>query len=161
MVLKSPPHTGRIAAILERYPDAKFVHIHRNPYSIFPSTKNLWMRLSKDEGAQRPSGVGMDDYIFDSLNTMYDAFEEDVQQLKPDQYCEVAYKELTARPLESLEKIYRDLDLGGFENVQSTFEAFAATQKSYKKNKFEMASELKEEIASRWSRYFERYGYEK
>ncbi len=119
------------------------------------------MRLSKDEGAQRPSGEGMEDYIFDSLNTMYDAFEEDVKHLKPDQYCEVAYKELTARPMESLEKIYRDLNLDGFENVQPIFEDFAATQKSYKKNKFEMAPALKEQIATRWSRYFERYGYEK
>ncbi len=161
MVLKSPPHTGRIAVLLERYPDAKFVHIHRNPYSIFPSTHNLWMRLSRDEGAQRPGGKGMDDYIFDSLNAMYDAFEEDVKLLKPDQYCEVAYKELTARPMESLEKIYRDLNLGGFENVRPIFEAFAATQKAYKKNKFEMAPELKEKIARRWHRYFERYGYEK
>ena len=32
VVLKSPTHTGRIKTLLERYPDAKFVHIHRNPY---------------------------------------------------------------------------------------------------------------------------------
>ncbi len=161
LVLKSPPHTGRIKAILERYPDAKFVHIHRNPYSIFPSTYNLWMRLSKDEGVQRPKGEGLEDYIFDSLNTMYEAFEEDIKLLAPNQYCEVAYKELTARPMESMEKIYRDLELGGYETVQPIFEEFAASQKSYKKNKFEIAPEIKEQIATRWHGYFERYGYEK
>jgi hypothetical protein len=119
------------------------------------------MRLSKDEGVQRPQGEGLEDYIFDSLNTMYEAFEEDIQLLAPNQYCEVAYKELTARPMESLEKIYRDLDLGDYETVQPIFENFAASQKSYKKNKFEIAPEIKEKIAHRWHRYFERYGYEK
>ena len=161
VVLKSPPHTGRIKAILERYPDAKFVHIHRNPYSIFPSTYNLWMRLSRDEGAQRPTGEGMEDYIFDTLNTMYEAFEEDIKQLKSNQFCEIAFKELTARPMESLEKVYRELELDEFDKVQPIFEEFAASQKSYKKNKFEMTPEIKEEIARRWHRYFERYGYEK
>ncbi|MGL4593113.1 MAG: sulfotransferase family protein [Thermoguttaceae bacterium] len=160
IILKSPPHTGRIRALLQKYPDAKFIHIHRNPYSIFPSTYNLWMRLSKDEGAQRPKGVGMEDYIFNSLNTMYDAFEEDTRNLPPNQFCDIAYKELTARPIESLEKIYGNLGLERFENVKPIFEEYAASQKSYKKNKFEMTPELKEQIATRWKRYFDRYGYE-
>jgi hypothetical protein len=159
IILKSPPHTGRIRTILERFPEAKFVHIHRNPYSIFPSTYNLWMRLSKDEGAQRPKGVGMEDYIFNSLNTMYDAFEADLELLKPNQFCNIGYKELTASPVETLEKIYQTLELGEFDSTKSIFEEFAATQRSYQKNQFEMSPEIKEQIAIRWRRYFERYGY--
>jgi hypothetical protein len=161
LVLKSPPHTARIRTILERYPDAKFVHIHRNPYSLFPSTYNLWMRLSKDEGAQRPTGEGMEEYVFDSLVRMYEAFAADVPLLKPGQYCEVAYKELTARPMETLEKLYRELELDGYETVQPEIEKFATSQKEYKKNKFEIDPELKQKIADRWSWYFDHYGYEK
>ncbi len=161
LVLKSPPHTARIKTILERFPDAKFVHIHRNPYSLFPSTHNLWMRLARDEGAQRPTEEGMEEYIFSSLVNMYEAFDADIPLLKPGQYCEVAYKELTARPMETIEKLYREIDLDGFENVKPEMEKFAASQKDYKKNKFEMAPELKQKIADRWSWYFEHYGYEK
>ena len=159
IVLKSPPHTGRIKTLLERYPDAKFIHIHRNPYSIFPSTYNLWMRLSRDEGAQRPSGKGMEDYIFDNLNTMYDAFDEDVQQLQTNQFCDIAYKELTSAPVETLEKIYRTLELGGFDDVRSVFQEYADSQRTYKKNKFSIDPELQSQIRARWKRYFERYGY--
>jgi hypothetical protein len=160
IILKSPPHTGRIKTLLERYPDAKFIHIHRNPYSIFPSTYNLWMRLSKDEGAQRPTGKGMEDYIFDSLNTMYDAFEEDVKNLPSNQFCDIAYKDLTSAPVETLEKIYRSLELEGFDEARLAFEQYADSQKEYKKNKFSMEPELQSQIAKRWRRYFERYGYE-
>jgi hypothetical protein len=161
VVLKSPPHTGRIRTILEKYPDAKFVHIHRHPYSIFPSTYNLWMRLSKDEGAQNPTGKGMEEYVFENFVTMYQAFGDDVSLLKPDQFCDIAYKDLTASPIETLEKIYNTLELGNFENVRQIFEQYAASQKNYRKNKFEMKPEIKEQIAKRWSLYFERYGYEK
>ena len=159
VVLKSPTHTGRIKTLLERYPDAKFIHIHRNPYSVFPSTYNLWMRLSLDEGAQRPSGKGMEDYIFDNLNTMYDALEEDIGRLSANQFCDIAFKDLTAAPVETLEKIYRSLELGDFDEIRPVFQQYAESQREYKKNKFSMDPELKMQIASRWKRYFERYEY--
>ncbi|MDR3233983.1 MAG: sulfotransferase [Planctomycetaceae bacterium] len=159
IVLKSPPHTGRIRTLLERFPDAKFVHIYRNPYAIFPSTVNLWKRLSKDEGVQRPKN-GFEDYVFESLNTMYEAFDEDIKLLKAEQFCSIAYSELTASPVETLEKIYADLQLGNFEDVCNSIADYAASQKSYKKNKFSMDTKLREEIAVRWQRYFERFGFD-
>jgi hypothetical protein len=119
------------------------------------------MRLAKDEGAQKPKGNGLEDYIFDTLNTMYDAFETDLELFEPNQFCEVAFKELTGNPVATLEKIYQSLKLGEFETVQPIFTEFAATQKSYQKNKFDLTQEIKEQIANRWHRYFERYGYEK
>ena len=118
------------------------------------------MRLSRDEGTQRPSGNGMEDYIFENLNTMYDALEEDVKQLPTNQFCDIAYKELTSTPVETLEKIYRTLELDNFDEVRSIFQQYADSQKEYKKNKFSMDPELKTKIATRWKRYFERYGYE-
>ncbi len=51
IVLKSPAHTCRIKVLLELFPRAKFVHIVRDPYVIFPSTLNLWKRLYRDQGA--------------------------------------------------------------------------------------------------------------
>ena len=38
IVLKSPPHTFRVKTLLELFPNARFVHIIRDPHVIFPST---------------------------------------------------------------------------------------------------------------------------
>src|SRR6185503_18547298 len=38
LIVKSPGHTGRIKLLLEMFPDARFVHIHRDPYTVFQST---------------------------------------------------------------------------------------------------------------------------
>ena len=59
IVLKSPPHTCRVKVLLEMFPKAKFVHIVRDPYVIFPSTVNLWKRLYRDEGLQMPNLRGL------------------------------------------------------------------------------------------------------
>src|SRR5437899_11077712 len=37
-ILKSPPHTARIPLLLEMFPAAKFVHIHRDPVAVFQSS---------------------------------------------------------------------------------------------------------------------------
>src|SRR5208283_2359807 len=42
IVLKSPPHLGRVSTILEIFPRAQFVHIVRDPYRVYLSTRKLW-----------------------------------------------------------------------------------------------------------------------
>lgn len=160
VLLKSPPHTARIKTFLERFPDAKFVHIHRNPYTLYPSTYNLWMKLSRIHGVQIPHGKNLEEKVFSDFERMYAAFDEDVKSLGEDQLVDIAFDELTARPVETLEKIYAKLGLDGFEKYREKFTAFAATQKSYKKNKFEIAPEIKDGITRRWKGYLDRYGYE-
>src|SRR5262249_11698146 len=41
LVLKSPPHTARIRLLLGLFPGARFVHIHRDPYVVFSSTRHM------------------------------------------------------------------------------------------------------------------------
>ena len=81
IVLKLPPHTCRIRVLLEMFPQAKFVHIVRDQYVVFPSTVNLWKRLYRDEGWQLPKYRGLDDHVFKTLTRMYEAFERDRELL--------------------------------------------------------------------------------
>ena len=158
VVLKSPPHTARVRAILKRFPDAKFIHLARDPFVLFPSTVNLWKKLAQTHGLQLPKGgPKLEEKVLKNFEDMYDAYLDDVSLIKEGNLCDITYDELVAAPVETLERIYSTLNLGDFEANRSTFEEFAQSQKSYKKNKFELAPEMKETIAKRWSKYFDRY----
>lgn len=159
IVLKSPTHTARIRTLLEKYPDAKFVHIHRNPYKIFPSTYNLWLRLAQDEGLQVPTGNELTEYVFSSFLEMYEAFDRDVPLLKPEQFADISFKSLTSDPVGTIRGIYEKLQLDGFDSVASKIQEHADSQREYKKNKFEIDPALAGEIATRWSKYIQKYGY--
>ena len=37
VLLKSPAHTGKIRLLLDLFPKARFVHIHRHPYEVYQS----------------------------------------------------------------------------------------------------------------------------
>ncbi len=159
VVVKSPPHTCRIRTLLERYPRAKFLHLHRDPYVLFPSTRNLWMQMSRDHGFQVPTGEGLEEYIFETFETMYGAFESDRALLAEDQIVDVAYEDLVRSPMEVLGDAYRRLGLSGFERAKERFATFAESQRDYRKNRYAVSPQIREAIARRWRGYFERYGY--
>ena len=159
LVLKSPAHTARVRVLLELFPEARFVHIVRDPYVLFPSTVNLWRRLSKDEGFQTPRYEGLEEHVFDTLLRMYEAFERDRPLIPPGHLAEVRYEELVADPIGQMRRIYEELDLGGFEEVLPALEKYVAGQAGYKPNRYQIAPELRDEIRRRWGSYMVRYGY--
>jgi hypothetical protein len=159
IILKSPPHTARIRTLLEMFPKAKFVHIVRDPYVIFPSTINLWKRLYRDEGLQVPKFEGLEELVFTNFTRMYDAFDRDRGLLGPGQFCEVRYEKLIADPVGEMRAVYEQLELGDFESVRPGVEAYFSGQKDYKTNRYQMTPELREEITRRWGKFIEQYGY--
>ena len=77
LVLKSPPHTARIRLLLGLFPDARFVHIHRDPYVVFRSTRHMIRAVAAPlppPGGAREDG---DDRILSVYTEMYDAFFEE------------------------------------------------------------------------------------
>ena len=161
IVVKSPPHTARVRALLELFPDAKFVHIVRNPYDLFMSTVNLWKSLNE---VQRMQGLGeqewVEEYVLDSLQRMYTAYENDRELLEDNQVVELRYEDLVENPLDRLRQVYEHLDLGAFTHVEQAAQAYLAEVKNYRRNHYELSAEKRQVIQDRWKDYFERYGYE-
>jgi len=161
IVLKSPTHTARMKALTELFPDARFVHIVRDPYVIFPSTVSLWKRLYRDQGFQSPRYDDLEEHVFQTFTKMYNAFERDRQHIKPSRLCEVRYEDLVKSPLEEMQRLYAKLDLGDFGRVRPTLEKHLADLSDYKTNKYEISHAIRDKITKRWAPYFKRYGYEK
>ena len=161
IVVKSPPHTARVRTLLEMFPDAKFVHIVRDPFEVFVSTVNLWKSLNE---VQRLHGASemewVEEYVLESHERMYDAFEADRQLLADDQLCEVRYEDLSEQPLEQLQTIYNQLELGDFSRIEAAVSEHLSEVKNYRKNHYELDEHLCEQVRRRWAGYFERYGYD-
>ena len=97
-MLKSPPHTARIPTLLELFPDARFVHIVRDPRVVFPSTVNLWMSMARNHGLRRPVWPGLEEKVLREFRVIYDRLEEARPLLKPGRFHELRYEELVLDP---------------------------------------------------------------
>ena len=159
MVLKSPPHTSRIKVLLELFPNARFVHIIRNPYVIFPSTVNLWKRLYQSQALQTPTFAGLEDHVLDTFNRMYDIFKHDRGLIPPARLCEVRYEDLVKDPIGQMRGVYEQLQIGGFDKVLPALKKYFADKADYKTNRFQLSAEQRAEIARRRGPFLERYGY--
>ncbi|HEX3872331.1 MAG TPA: sulfotransferase [Pirellulales bacterium] len=161
LVLKSPPHTARVKTLLEMFPDAKFVHIVRDPVAVFASTFNLWKTLYVKHGLQKPRYEGLDEYVFDSFERMYRKFEADRPLLRSGQLSEVRYEDLVQNPHDELRRIYEELELGGFDDLRPAVDAYVSTQSDYQTNRYpKITDEQRAGVARRWVPLMRRYEYE-
>lgn len=160
LLLKSPPHTARIRTILEIFPDARFVHIHRDPYRVFQSQRHFFDTAGWYTYLQRPDPDAIDDGILTRHETMYDAYFEDLPLIPEGRFCELRFDALEADPIGQIRAIYDQLGLDGFDRMQPDLQAYTASLRGYAKNDFTPLDEAtRARVARRWRRSFETWGY--
>ncbi len=159
LVLKSPTHTARIEHLRALFPQARFVHVVRDPLTVFPSTMRLWSKLATDHGLQLPAEHELEKYVLDTFVQMYEAFESQRRAIPAAQICDVHYEQLVADPVGQLRTIYQQLGLGNFQDVRPRLEQRAEAMSDYQVNRYEVSDELRRRIESRWQDFCERYGY--
>jgi hypothetical protein len=141
------------------FPGARFVHIVRDPFVVFPSTVNLWTTLYRKHALEPPSFAGLEEQVLETFERMYEVFQRDRSLVAADRLCEVTYEELVRDPIGQMRRVYDELALGDFDNVLPRLEAYVAATQGYETNRYDLAPELRAEIARRWQPFIRRYGY--
>lgn len=165
LVLKSPDNTARLGAMLEMYPEAKFVNIYRDPYDTVISTVNMFKsQLGLVRLSEMPA-LDVNEYIENVVveklfAPMYrDLFARE-GDFQPGHYISIKYEDFVRQPEAYLKRIYDELSLPGFEEALPRFREYIAGQKNYRKNRHALRPELWEKINRHLGFYFAHYGYE-
>lgn len=160
LVLKSPGHTCRIKVLLELFPEARFVHIRRNPVDVFRSTEH-WLRSGIPVWTlQRPDYRDLEDRILRQYKQVYEVFFEERGLIPKGHFHEVRFEDLEKDPLGQVRNIYETLDLPDFNPVEPALRRYLNSLAGYRKNVFpELPPKLKQRIAQEWRRSFEEWGY--
>lgn len=160
LLLKSPPHTGRIGILHKIYPEAKFIHIVRDPRKLFPSTMKLWNSLDEHQALQAPTDqIKLQQFVIESLQSMYNAFERDRKLIPQQNIIDVHYEKFVTDPVETLESIYNHLRLGDLNSVRETWSNKAAQEQGYQPNKLQINQDEESMILEHWGSYARQYGY--
>jgi omega-hydroxy-beta-dihydromenaquinone-9 sulfotransferase len=162
IVLKSPSNTARVKEILELYPDAKFIHIHRNPYEVYVSNENLYSKILPLLGFQKVKSAFIQQFLLYSYEKLYRKYLSDKALIPSNSLYELAYHDFVNAPIEQLEKAYQHLQLGDFEVARPHLAKEVQESKDYKKNSYDgMDEKTKATIHEKWGFFFEEYSYEK
>ena len=159
LLLKNPPNTARIALLAQRYPQAKFIHIHRNPYDVYRSTRHLYDKMSAGFGLQTVTPAQRDEIILYVYERMMRAYLEQRRAIPRERLVEVRFEDLERKPMDEIERIYQALELPGWRRAAGSIEAYLSAQRSYQKNRYQDDPEAVRQVNRRWQFAFEAFGY--
>lgn len=159
LLLKSPFNTGRIKLLLELFPDAKFIHIHRHPYSVFSSNEKLYESVIPQVAFQEIGNAEMENHIFYTYKETMKQYFEDRKLLSKENLFEMRYDDFVARPQEVLKELYAQLNIGDFNKVESLFAEELKNYKNYQTNLHKVDELKKAKVFEEWGFAYEKLGY--
>jgi omega-hydroxy-beta-dihydromenaquinone-9 sulfotransferase len=160
LVLKSPPHTGRIRELLTLFPKATFIHLSRDPCKLYPSTLRLWKSLQDVQALQKTQDDdALGSYVTKCLKRMYRGYEDGRSLIPDGQFAQVSYEDLVADPMKTVEELYNTLNLGDFASVRPELDKRLRDHDSYRTNRHQVDQQLAAEILQRWPEYAAQFGY--
>jgi hypothetical protein len=108
---KNPLWAGRVASLIEFFPDARFVVNVRDPRETIPSLLKLvrggWKRLGWDEARQQRCLLVLADQAWHSYRHPLETLEANPRTRS----ALADYRDLTSDPAATLERVYQDLSL--------------------------------------------------
>jgi omega-hydroxy-beta-dihydromenaquinone-9 sulfotransferase len=159
LVLKSPFHTGRIRLLLDIFPEAKFVHIHRDPYAVFQSTCHT-MRVALKYCALQRHNLDVEDWTILRYREIVDAFLAEKDLIPDGRFHEISYSDLERDPIAQMRTTYEALGLPDFREVEPSVRRYVASLAGYRKNVYpELAPATKTRLRNAWEHSFSAWGY--
>ncbi len=160
LVLKSPPHTARIAILLRLFPRAKFIHIHRHPYRVFQSMRHYFATAGWLTCLQKPDPKACDRGILRRYRLLYEAYFAQKNLIPKEQFCEVRFTDLERDPMQQLQAIYRAFGFSFSEGLYQKLRGYLKARQDYRKNTLPpLGRATKEQINRDWQRSFSEWGY--
>jgi omega-hydroxy-beta-dihydromenaquinone-9 sulfotransferase len=159
-VLKSCPHTARIRLIRSRFPDARFVYIHRHPARIFASMLHMRGMVEGGYSLQKSSSVpDRWDQTARVGERLWKRYFEDRQQVPRDRLIEIAYDDLCGNELVRCRAIYDQLALPGWDAFAARLEPYIDRLRGYARNDLPLDAELLDYVYDRWQCVYREHGY--
>jgi len=158
LLIKSPALTQRVPLLLEMFPNAKFIHIRRDPYVTFFSIKKLYEKLFPTYYLQVPVG-DENAFILRIYNYTYRKFYADIDLIPKKNFIEVGFEDVEEDPRREILKIYQKMNLPLTEKYDKKLSNYIESITDYKKNIYDITDKDREMIYSNCKELIERWGY--
>ena len=158
---KNPPHTGHVKALVEMFPNAKFIYLMRNPYTVFESTRSFFTQTIAPLKLQDISDDDIEMNAIHAYPRLYKAYQEQKQFIPEGNLYEVKFEEFERDAYATTKDIYTKLQLPGWEESEEAIRAYIESKKGYKKNQYEYKPRTIQLVNDHWGQAIDDWGYER
>ena len=160
LLLRNTINTGRADHLLRLFPDAKFIHIVRNPYNVYPSLMNLYRTMLPLYQLDDYDWAEVEEFLVEIYARVMNKYLADRALIPSDHLAEVRFEDLERDPLGELARCYAELDLPDWENAQPHIAAYLETIADYRKNAFQLDPAIIERVDEKWRFAVEEWNYQ-
>jgi len=162
LVIKNCADSARIKPLLELFPNAKFIHIYRNPYNIFRSTQHLYRVVMERAQLQEVGQNEHENWVLRFYAQLMQKLLSDKSLIPAGNLVEVRYEDLDKEPLAQLRKVYETLGLPGFAEAEPAFRAYLDSISGYQKLAHKQLDDsVITKINRNWQFAFDALGYKR
>jgi len=161
LMVKNPGDTARVKEILELYPRAKFVFLHRDPYDVYYSNLKLWRNILANLSVQDYSDLDVGAAIRYIYARMHNNYLTQRELIPRENRIEISHADLSADPMEVGRMIYDQLGLGDFSQARGRMQAYAEKRSDFQASPYDYHPEEIRAINQEWGFTFDAFGYQR
>ncbi len=159
-MLRNTLNIARSDHLARLFPGAKFLHIIRNPYAVYPSVMHLNRTMLPLYQLDDYDWDEVEQHIVDAYKLLMSKYMRDRELIPDGRFAEVRYEDLDKDPLGELERVYEELELPGWSVARERIEAYLETVAGYRKNRFTLPQATIDRITDEWGFAVDAWGYE-
>jgi hypothetical protein len=145
-ISKNPPNTFRIKEILKMFPDAKFIYIERDMYETIYSFIRFTQAVRKGIQHHVYNKEKQDELLIRLYKLLHEKYQKDKSAIPAGQLIEVRFEEFEKKKMKEMERIYKTLNIEGFEKYAPKMKAYLEDLGEYQRKKHPIDKEFMRKV---------------
>jgi hypothetical protein len=159
VLVKNPAHTAKVPEIRAIWPNAKFVHIVRNPYHVYQSTVRMFDDLLGMLALQPVDRAQMMAAIHETYPRMMRAVAAATHDLPESQMITVRFEDLEHDPVAEVRRIVRTLDFAEPDAAERAARDHLDQVAGYRSRTRTIPADVAAAVEQHWGAERVRWGY--
>ena len=142
------------------FPNAKFIYLMRNPYTVFESTRSFFTNTIQPLKLEAYTDAQIEENILAIYRKLYDRYTADKHLIPQGNLVEVKFEDFEADALGMTQQIYSNLSLDGWDEAKPAIEQYVGSKRGYKKNKYQYAERTRQLVEQHWGDVLRQWDYQ-
>lgn len=160
LIIKSASTTSRIQELLEIFPDARFVHIYRNPSAVYLSTERLYEKILPMFGFHKVNNSEIENFIISSYKEYHQKWFAEKALIPNGQLIQFPFEDFVKDPLPYLQQCYDAWQLQLSKDALNPIQELIDQHQGYQKNSYPKLPETTRKILQdEWAFCYDAWSY--
>jgi hypothetical protein len=136
LLLKSPPHTFRIQALMQAFPQASYVWIVRDPVEVWHSNRKMWLSMFRRYALWDWDETILEAFLHTAFCCARQCLSLAVAHLPPASLAVVDFTELTQSPVDAIRALNEQLQFAPWAEIAALIMATAQQRTAYRQDTY-------------------------